>query len=53
LNGSPAVELEVSQRNVRITNPERVYFPARGATKVPDAVFSLGTLLEWADREGH
>ncbi|MFN2479445.1 MAG: ATP-dependent DNA ligase, partial [Pseudonocardiaceae bacterium] len=32
--GSPAVELEVGQRTVRITNPERVYFPARGETKI-------------------
>jgi DNA ligase D len=32
--GSPAVELEVGQRTVRITNPQRVYFPARGETKI-------------------
>ena len=32
--GSPAVELEVGRRTVRITNPERVYFPARGETKI-------------------
>jgi DNA ligase D len=30
---SPAVELEVGSRVVRITNPDRVYFPAIGATK--------------------
>src|SRR5215213_7447183 len=27
---SPAVELEVEDRVVRISNPDRVYFPARG-----------------------
>jgi DNA ligase D len=31
---APAVELEVENRVVRITNPERVYFPARGETKM-------------------
>lgn len=31
---SSAVELEVGHRTVRITNPERVYFPARGETKI-------------------
>jgi DNA ligase D len=31
---SPAVELEVGKRTVRISNPDRVYFPARGATKL-------------------
>ncbi len=30
---SPAVELEVGDRTVRISNPDRVYFPAIGATK--------------------
>jgi DNA ligase D len=34
LSGSPAIELEVSHRTVRITNPDRVYFPARGETKL-------------------
>src|SRR5260370_30713480 len=29
-----AVELEVGGRTVRITNPDRVYFPARGETKL-------------------
>ena len=33
-NASPAVELEVGHRTVRITNPERIYFPARGETKI-------------------
>ena len=27
---SPAIELEVGERTVRISNPDRVYFPARG-----------------------
>ena len=31
---SPAVELEVGGRTVRISNPDRVYFPARGETKL-------------------
>jgi len=31
---SPAVELEVGDRTVRVTNPDRVYFPARGETKL-------------------
>jgi len=29
----PALELTVGQRTVRITNPDKVYFPARGITK--------------------
>ena len=32
--GSPAVEIEVDDRVVRISNPDRVYFPARGETKL-------------------
>jgi DNA ligase D len=32
--GSPAIELEVGEHTVRISNPDRVYFPARGATKL-------------------
>src|SRR4051794_41228537 len=31
---SPAVELEVGERTVRISNPDRVYFPTRGETKL-------------------
>ena len=31
---SPAVEIEVGDRDVRISNPDRVYFPARGETKL-------------------
>jgi len=29
-----AVELEVGHRTVRVSNPDRVYFPARGETKL-------------------
>jgi DNA ligase D len=29
-----AVELEVGRRSVRVSNPDRVYFPARGETKL-------------------
>ncbi|SEK73819.1 non-homologous end-joining DNA ligase [Rhodococcus maanshanensis] len=32
--GSPAVEIEVDGRMVRVSNPDRVYFPATGATKL-------------------
>jgi len=31
---SPAVEIEVDSRVVRVSNPERVYFPQTGATKL-------------------
>src|SRR4051794_12955595 len=31
---TPAVEIEVGGRDVRISNPDRVYFPARGETKL-------------------
>jgi len=36
-----AVELEVGDRTVRISNPERVYFPARGETKLDLARYYL------------
>ena len=35
------VELEVGHRTVRITNPDRVYFPARGETKLDLAHYYL------------
>ncbi|GEL96473.1 non-homologous end-joining DNA ligase [Cellulomonas terrae] len=38
---SPAVELEVGSRTVRISNPDRVYFPASGATKLDLARYYL------------
>ena len=31
---SEAIEVEVGERDVRITHPDRVYFPATGATKL-------------------
>jgi len=31
---SPAVEVEVDDKVVRVSNPDRVYFPARGETKL-------------------
>jgi DNA ligase D len=31
---SPSIELEVGGRTVRLSNPDRVYFPARGETKL-------------------
>jgi DNA ligase D len=38
---SPAVELEVGHRTVRVTNPDRVYFPAGGLTKLDLANYYL------------
>src|SRR4029079_3561529 len=38
---SPAVEVEVGDRIVRISNPDRVYFPARGETKLDLARYYL------------
>src|SRR6476660_5252443 len=38
---SPAVELEVGDRTVRLSNPDRVYFPATGATKLDLARYYL------------
>ncbi|WP_424188273.1 non-homologous end-joining DNA ligase [Actinokineospora sp. G85] len=39
--GSSAVELEVGDRVVRVSNPDRVYFPAIGATKLDLARYYL------------
>ncbi|UIJ35756.1 non-homologous end-joining DNA ligase [Allobranchiibius sp. GilTou73] len=39
--GSPAVELEVGDKTVRISNPDRVYFPTRGETKLDLANYYL------------
>ena len=39
---TPAVELEVEDRTVRITNPDRVYFPASGHTKLDLTEYYLG-----------
>jgi DNA ligase D len=40
----PAVELEIGDRLVRVSNPDRVYFPARGETKLDlvDYYLSVG-----------
>ncbi|WP_037074630.1 non-homologous end-joining DNA ligase [Pseudonocardia spinosispora] len=38
---APSVELEVGDRTVRISNPDRVYFPARGETKIDLARYYL------------
>ena len=38
---SPAVELEVGDRTVRISNPDRVYFPEGGHTKLALANYYL------------
>ncbi|MGQ0574703.1 MAG: non-homologous end-joining DNA ligase [Pseudonocardia sp.] len=38
---SPPVELEVGDRTVRLSNPDRVYFPARGETKLDLAHYYL------------
>jgi DNA ligase D len=48
-----AVELEVSGRTVRITSPDRVYFPARGETKLDLARYymSVGEGIVRALRE--
>ena len=38
---SPSTELEVGDRTVRISNPDRVYFPDRGETKLDLARYYL------------
>ncbi len=38
---SPAVELDIDDRTVRISNPDRVYFPASGLTKLDLAQYYL------------
>src|SRR5689334_1746508 len=38
---SPAIELEVGERTVRISNPDRVYFPDLGVTKLDLANYYL------------
>ena len=38
---SPAVELSVGERTVRLTNPDRVYFPAHGWTKLDLAEYYI------------
>ncbi|MGN6610851.1 MAG: non-homologous end-joining DNA ligase [Angustibacter sp.] len=52
-DSSPPVELDVDGRTVRITHPERVYFPALGATKLDLAQYyaSVGEGIVRALRE--
>ena len=38
---SPFTEIEVGDRTVKLTNPDRVYFPATGATKLDLAKYYL------------
>jgi DNA ligase D len=49
----PAVEIEVDDRTVRISNPDRVYFAARGETKLDLAAYyqSVGDGIVRALRE--
>ena len=53
---SPFVELELGGRTVKVTNPEKVYFPARGETKldlvnyfvaVGDGIVDMGGRPTW------
>jgi DNA primase len=39
---SPFVELEVGGRTVKVTNPDKVYFPARGETKLDLVHYFIG-----------
>ena len=39
---APATEVEVGGRTVRISNPDRVYFPVTGATKLDLVEYYLG-----------
>ena len=39
---SEAIELEVGERIVRVSNPDRVYFPESGATKLDLVNYYLG-----------
>ncbi|MBY6362725.1 non-homologous end-joining DNA ligase [Rhodococcoides corynebacterioides] len=50
---SPAIELEVGGRTVRVSNPDRVYFPASGATKrdLVEYYLSVGEGIVTALRE--
>ena len=40
-SAAPAAELVVGDRIVRISHPDRVYFPARGETKLDLALYYL------------
>ncbi|GLW85391.1 ATP-dependent DNA ligase [Actinokineospora globicatena] len=50
---APAVEIEVGEHTVRVSNPDRVYFPALGVTKLDlvDYYLSVGEGIVRALRE--
>jgi DNA ligase D len=50
---SPAIEIPVGERIVRVSNPDRVYFPARGETKLDlvEYYLSIGAGIVNALRE--
>jgi len=50
---SPAVEIEVDDKVVRVSNPDRVYFPERGWTKLDlvDYYLAVGDGIEAGDFE--
>ncbi len=52
-SSSPSVEVEVGDRTVRISNPDRIYFPARGETKrdLVDYYLSVGDGIVHALRD--
>ncbi|MFW6599509.1 non-homologous end-joining DNA ligase [Propionibacteriaceae bacterium Y2011] len=52
-NTSPAIEVEVGERTVRVSNPDRVYFPDQGWTKkdLVDYYLSVGDGIVRALRE--
>ena len=50
---SPSVELEVGDRTVRLSNPDRVYFPATGATKLDLARYYLASATGSSARCGN
>ena len=48
------MELEVGDRSVRVTNPDRAAGSAPSGDLHPgmdDSAYSLDTLLEWAERD--
>ena len=51
--GSPSVEVEVGDRTIRVSNPDRIYFPATGATKrdLVDYYLAVGPGIVNAIRE--
>jgi DNA primase len=41
MTSTPSTEIEVGGRSVRLSNPEKVFFPARGETKLDLARYYL------------